>query len=54
VILHPAIIALVLGSLLISDMLLYAAWYGVKILRAGTFSGSEQLSLERRTYLISP
>jgi hypothetical protein len=54
-ILHPAILALVVGSLLISGMLLYAAWYGVKILKGWDIhSGSEQqLSLERRTYLIS-
>jgi hypothetical protein len=52
---HPAIIALVVGSLLVSGMLLYASWYGVKILsRWEIHSGSErQLDLERRTYLIS-
>jgi len=52
---HPAIQALLTSSLLIAGMLLYAAWYGVKILRAWDLhSGSElQLQLERRTYLIS-
>ena len=54
-ILHPAIIALLVGSLLVSGMLVYAALYGVQILRNWDIkSGSElQLSLERRTYLIS-
>jgi len=52
---HPAIIALLLGSILISFMLLYSAFYGMQILKGWTIkSGSElQLSLERRTYLIS-
>jgi hypothetical protein len=47
--------ALLLGSALICVMLLYASWYGVRILyRWDIRSGSEeQLSLERRTYLIS-
>jgi hypothetical protein len=51
----PAIIALFTGSLLISGMLLFAAYYAVKILWAWDIhSGSEtQLNLERRTYLIS-
>lgn len=52
---HPAIQALLTSSFLIAGMLLYAAWYGVKILRAWDLrSGSElQLQLERRTYLVS-
>ena len=52
---HPAILALFIGSLLISGMLLYAAYYGVQILQKWDIhSGSEiQLNLERRTYLIS-
>ena len=52
---NPAIIALLVGSLLTSGMLLYSAWYGVRILKSWDIhSGSEQqLSLERRTYLIS-
>jgi hypothetical protein len=51
----PAIIALFTGSLLTSGMLLFAACYAVRILRNWDIhSGSElQLSLERRTYLIS-
>jgi hypothetical protein len=54
-ILHPAVLALLIGSLLISIMLLYAGWYGVRIVaRWDIKSGSEQqLSLEKRTYLIS-
>jgi len=54
-ILHPAILALLVVSLLTSFMVLYAGWYGVRILlRWDIRSGSElQLSLERRTYLIS-
>jgi hypothetical protein len=52
---HPAILALLISSLLIAGMLLYATWYGVHIIRAWDLhSGSElQLQLERRTYLIS-
>ena len=52
---QPAIIALLLGSLLIGFMLFYASYHGVRILRRWDIrSGSElQLSLERRTYLIS-
>jgi len=54
-ILHPAIIALLVASFLITVLILYAFWYGVKIilfwdLRSGS---SLQLDLERRTYLIS-
>ncbi|HEX9006774.1 MAG TPA: hypothetical protein VF889_05740 [Bacteroidota bacterium] len=54
-ILHPAILALLAGALLTSFMVVYAGWYGVGILlRWDIRSGSElQLSLERRTYLIS-
>jgi hypothetical protein len=53
--LHPSIMALFLSSLLISLMTLYAACYGILILRRWDIaSGSElQLALERRTYLIS-
>ena len=52
---HPAILALLVGSLLVSFMILYSTFYGVLILRRWDIkSGSElQLSLERRTYLIS-
>lgn len=54
-ILHPAIIALILISLLISGMVLYASFFGVRIIRRWDMqSGSEeQLALERSTYLIS-
>lgn len=52
---HPAILALLISSFLISGMLLYATWYGARIIRSWDLhSGSElQLQLERRTYLIS-
>lgn len=52
---HPAIIALLAGSILISLMLCYSCYYGVLILKNWDIkSGSElQLELERRTYLIS-
>lgn len=54
-ILHPAIIALLTASALTSLMVVYAAYYGLVILRNWNLSsGSElQLGLERRTYLIS-
>ncbi len=54
-ILHPGIMALILVSLLISGMVLYAAFFGIQIIRQWDMnSGSEyQLMLERRTYLIS-
>lgn len=54
-ILHPAIVALLLSSYLVVFMVIYAAFFGVKILRAWDItSGSEkQLTLERSTYLIS-
>lgn len=52
---HPAIMALVLSSVIISGMALYAASYGIRILlRWEPESGSEeQLALERRSYLVS-
>lgn len=52
---HPAILALVLSSLIICGMVTYAAFYGVRILRGwDPESGSEgQLALERRTYLVA-
>lgn len=54
-ILHPAIIALLVSSVLITALVLFAFWYGVKIIRFWDLrSGSSmQLDLERRTYLIS-
>ena len=54
-ILHPAILALIIASLLTSFMICHAGWYGMLILEKWDLSsGSElQLMLERRTYLIS-
>lgn len=54
-ILHPAVIALLMSSFLISCMILYSAYFGLLIVRRWDIeSGSElQLGLERRTYLIS-
>ena len=53
--LNPAILALLLVSVLVSMMLLVAATFAIRILRHWDIqSGSElQLRLERRTYLIS-
>ena len=53
--LHPAVLALFVASLLTGGMVLYAGWYGARILlQWESGSGSErQLELERRTYLIS-
>jgi hypothetical protein len=55
VIQNPAILSLTTASLLTSLMLLYAGYHGLRMLaRWDLNSGSElQLSLERRTYLIS-
>jgi len=54
-IIQPAVIALFVGSILVSCMVLYAACYGVSILKNWNLQdGSElQLILERKTYLIS-
>lgn len=54
-ILHPPIVALLVGSLLVSFLLLLSSGIGVRILRHWDLaSGSEaQLALERRTYLVS-
>ncbi|MCO6427076.1 hypothetical protein [Nitrosomonas communis] len=54
-ILHPTVIANLLAAYIGSFMLLYAAYYGVQILRHWNIeSGDElQLILERKTYLIS-
>jgi hypothetical protein len=54
-ILQPAALALIVAALLTGFMVFYAGWYGVLILLHWDIkSGSElQLSLERRTYLIS-
>jgi hypothetical protein len=52
---HPVAIALLVGALLTCGMLIYAAYYGAKILLHWDLgSGSDlQLRLERRTYLVS-
>ena len=52
---HPAVIALLSSATIISLMVIYAAYYGIKIITGWDLqSGSEQqLMLERRTYLIS-
>lgn len=54
-IIHPSIMALFISSVLISFIVIYAAFYSIQILRKWDIkSGSElQLSLERKTYLIS-
>jgi hypothetical protein len=51
----PPILALFIGSFLISGMLLYSAFYAIQILsKWDIHSGSDtQLNLERRTYLVS-
>jgi hypothetical protein len=55
VILHPPIVALLVGSALVSFLLLLASATGLRVLRGWNLaSGSEaQLALERRTYLVS-
>lgn len=52
---HPAVIALLSSATIISLMVIYASYYGFKIISGWDLqSGSEQqLMLERRTYLIS-
>ncbi|MBI5656078.1 MAG: hypothetical protein HZC44_04335 [Geobacter sp.] len=52
---HPAILSLLVSSVIISLMILYAGWHGLRIVRSWDLaSGSEkQLRLERTTYLIS-
>jgi len=52
---HPLILALFVGSILISFMIVYACLYAVQILRRWDIqSGSElQLNLERKSYLVS-
>ena len=52
-ILHPGILALIVGSSIVFVMVLYAAWIGVRVLRVWDFesSSAEQLALERKTYL---
>ena len=52
-ILHPGILALVVGSAIVLAMISYAGWIGVRVLRRWDFdsSSAEQLALERSTYL---
>lgn len=52
---HPAVMSLLLSAFMITAMSLYASFYGCRIILYWDIgSGSElQLSLERRTYLIS-
>lgn len=54
-ILHPGVLALVMGSAGVMAMMLYASLLGMKIVRKWNIHSSspEQLSLERKTYLIS-
>jgi len=55
VLFHPGILALVSGSALVTLMMLYAAVLGARIIGRWDFQSSSayQLSLERKTYLIS-
>jgi len=55
VILHPGILALIVGSLIVFAMMLYAGFIGFRILAKWDFESSseEQLTLERKTYLVS-
>ena len=52
-ILHPGILALIVGSGIVLVMMVYAAWIGVRVLKIWDFesSAAEQLTLERQTYL---
>ena len=54
-ILHPAILALLIGSFLVLGMIVYAAWWGWQVIGGWDLqSGSErQLLLEKKTYLVS-
>jgi hypothetical protein len=54
-ILHPGILALLLASVIILLMLVYAALLGIRILRRWDYTSSSagQLTLERQTYLVS-
>ncbi len=54
-ILHPGIIALITGSVILLVMLLFSAFLGLLIILKWDMesSSASQLSLERRTYLIS-
>ena len=52
-ILHPGILALIVGSSIVLVMMSYAGWIGVRVLTRWDFdsSSAEQLTLERETYL---
>lgn len=54
-ILHPGILALLVGSTIVVAMLAFAGWTGLRILRHWDASSSSelQLELERRTFLVS-
>ena len=54
-ILHPGILALIVGSGIVLFMMLVAGWTGLKVLSGWDFesSSAEQLALERKTYLVS-
>ncbi len=54
-ILHPGVIALIIGSGIVLLLVLYASALGIKIIRRWDIKSSseEQLSLERKTYLVS-
>jgi hypothetical protein len=54
-ILHPGILALLVGSWIVFAMMCYASLQGIRILTGWDFrsSSEKQLNLERRTYLVS-
>jgi hypothetical protein len=54
-ILHPGILALLVGSCIVFVMMLFASLQGIRIIAGWDFrsSSEEQLNLERKTYLIS-
>ena len=54
-ILHPGILALIIGSTIVFVMMLYASIEGIRIISSWDFKSSSehQLNLERKTYLIS-
>jgi hypothetical protein len=54
-ILHPGALSLIIGSLIVIAMMIYSSMLTLKILRKWNLSSSssEQLSLERKTYLVS-
>jgi len=54
-ILHPGILALLVGSCIVFVMMLFASVQGIRIMAGWDFKSSseKQLNLERRTYLIS-